>query len=134
MALTLDMPELKYFNISSPLEYVAHVEINRPDKLNSFFQAMWQELRQVFETLSVSPTVRAIVFTGAGAKAFTAGLDVQAAAQSGVLAADAENSDLDAARAATLIRRQLLQFQDCITAIERAKSQSSVFCMDILMA
>ncbi|MCJ1415245.1 hypothetical protein MMC32_001577 [Xylographa parallela] len=120
MAPTFDMPELQYFNVSSPAEYVAHVEINRPDKLNSFFQAMWHELRQVFETLSISPSVRAIVFSGAG-EAFTAGLDVQAAAQSGVLAANSGNSNLDGARAATLIRRQLLEFQDCITAIERCE-------------
>ncbi|MCJ1384584.1 hypothetical protein MMC17_007701 [Xylographa soralifera] len=121
------MPELQYFNVSLPVEYVAHVEINRPEKLNSFFQAMWHELRQVFECLSISPLVRAIVFSGAGAKAFTAGLDVQAASQSGVLAANAEHSNLDAARAATLIRRQLLEFQDCITAIERC--EKPVICV-----
>ncbi|MCJ1405554.1 hypothetical protein MMC11_008782 [Xylographa trunciseda] len=121
MARTLDILDFKYFNISSPAEYVVHVEINRPDKLNSFFQAMWIELRNVFEALSVSPSVRAIVFSGAGAKAFTAGLDVQAAAQSGVLAVNAEDPNLDTARAATLVRRQLFEFQDCITAIERCE-------------
>ncbi|MCJ1282769.1 hypothetical protein MMC26_002095 [Xylographa opegraphella] len=143
MAPTLELPELQYFNVSSPAEYVAHVEINRPDKLNSFFQAyaeaaivlrlaltlssMWLELREVFEILSVSPSVRAIVFSGAGAKAFTAGLDVHAATQSGALATNTEHSTLDPARAATLLRRQLLEFQDCITAIERC--EKPVICV-----
>ena len=26
----------EYFNVSFPAEYVAHVEINRPEKLNAF--------------------------------------------------------------------------------------------------
>lgn len=29
----------KYFNVTFPKEYVAHVEINRPEKLNAFFEA-----------------------------------------------------------------------------------------------
>ena len=88
---------------------------------------MWLELRQVFETLSISPSVRAIVFSGAGSKAFTAGLDVQAAAQSGVLTGNAEEPNLDAARAATLVRRHVFEFQDCITAIERC--EKPVICV-----
>lgn len=28
-----------HFNVTFPQEYVAHVEINRPEKLNSFFEA-----------------------------------------------------------------------------------------------
>ena len=32
-------PSYKYFNVTSPQQYVAHVEINRPEKLNSFLDA-----------------------------------------------------------------------------------------------
>ena len=88
---------------------------------------MWLELRQVFDKLSMSPWVRAIVFSGAGAKAFTAGLDVQAATQSGVLAPKADRSDSDVARTATFLRRQLLEFQDCVNAIERC--EKPVICV-----
>jgi hypothetical protein len=28
----------EHFNVTFPAEYVAHVEINRPDKLNAFFE------------------------------------------------------------------------------------------------
>jgi len=28
--------EFEYFNVTFPHEYVAHVEINRPEKLNAF--------------------------------------------------------------------------------------------------
>jgi hypothetical protein len=41
---------------------------------------MWLNLSALFNALSVDPNVRAIVFSGAG-RAFTAGLDVQAASE-----------------------------------------------------
>lgn len=35
----------KHFNITFPQEYVAHVEINRPNQLNAFFEAYVQSIR-----------------------------------------------------------------------------------------
>lgn len=37
MANTNDY-KFDHFNVTFPAEYVAHVEINRPDKLNAFFE------------------------------------------------------------------------------------------------
>ncbi|KAB8223928.1 ClpP/crotonase-like domain-containing protein [Aspergillus novoparasiticus] len=108
----------KYFNITYPQEYVAHVEINRADKMNSFFEAMWLELQTIFTHLSHSPNVRAIILSGAGPKAFTAGLDVKAASQ-GLLSDD--DSQSDPARKAFHLRRHITSFQDCISAIERCE-------------
>ncbi len=94
---------------------------------------MWLELRKIFQTLSSSPDVRAILLTGAGPKAFTAGLDVQAASQSGVLAQSNspssrdEQSQPDAARIATQIRRHIADFQDCISAVESC--EKPVICV-----
>lgn len=68
------LPEVKYFNVTIPSEYVAHVEINRPNKLNSFFDEMWFELQTVFNSLSTNPDVRVVVLSGAGDRAFTAGI------------------------------------------------------------
>jgi delta(3,5)-delta(2,4)-dienoyl-CoA isomerase len=112
-------PSYKYFNLTFPREYVAYVETNRPDKLNSYFEAMWLELRSVFNFLSDSPNVRAIVFSGAGDRAFTAGLDVKAASQ-GLLGPQGGKST-DPARVATQLRRHIDEFQDCITSIERCE-------------
>jgi delta(3,5)-delta(2,4)-dienoyl-CoA isomerase len=112
----------EYFNITSPAAYVAHVEINRPRKLNSFIQAMWLELRSIFNQLSVDPDVRAIVLTGAGDRAFTTGLDVQAAAESDS-AVQGANSDVDGARTATKMRRHVYEFQECITAVEKCEKR-----------
>ncbi|KAK9782367.1 putative ClpP/crotonase-like domain-containing protein [Seiridium cardinale] len=107
----------KHFNVSSPSEFVAHVEINRPQKLNAFFEAMWIEVGQIFEKLSYDPDVRSIVLTGAGDRAFTAGLDVQAASESGLTS----KSGNDGARTATAQRRHILEFQECITKIEKCE-------------
>ncbi|KAI1454476.1 ClpP/crotonase [Annulohypoxylon moriforme] len=111
--------DLKNFLVSSPSEYVTHVEINRPSKLNAFTEEMWTELGAVFARLSHDPEVRAVVFSAAGDRAFTAGLDVQAASQGGLIGSSGEK--LDAARLATKQRRLISQFQDCISQIEKCE-------------
>ena len=78
---------------------------------------MWIELAQIFNHLSEDPSVRAIVLSGAGDKAFTAGLDVKAASQ-GLLS---DQQDTDPARKAVNLRRHIAPFQDCITAVERCE-------------
>lgn len=72
---------------------------------------------QVFSRLSEDPSVRAVVLSGAGEKAFTTGLDVKAASE-GLLSQD---TDLDPARKAALMRRHVAQMQDCISAVERCE-------------
>lgn len=77
------------------------------------------ELRTIFDDLSVDETVRAIILSGAGSKAFLSGLDVKAASAEGsMLNSGAENGN-DKARRATAIRRWLIDFQHCVSSIER---------------
>lgn len=78
---------------------------------------MWLELGQLFTQLSSDSSVRAIVLSGAGEKAFTAGLDVKAASE-GLLADDAAT---DPARKAAYLRRHIASFQDCISTLERCE-------------
>jgi Delta3,5-Delta2,4-dienoyl-CoA isomerase len=82
---------------------------------------MWLELKSVFDRLSTDPTVRAIILTGAGDKAFSAGLDVVAATSAGPLS---RIEGKDPARAATALRRHILEFQDCITSIEKCEKRT----------
>lgn len=79
---------------------------------------MWIELAQVFNGLSTDPSVRAIVLSGAGDKAFTAGLDVKAASE-GLLSG--QEAGTDPARNAANLRRHVYSFQDCISAVERCE-------------
>ncbi|KAI1344952.1 ClpP/crotonase [Xylariaceae sp. FL0016] len=125
MAVKLDgYSGFQYFLVSAPTEYVAHVEINRPAKLNAFHEPMWLELGQIFSRLSHDSDVRAVVLSAVGEKAFTAGLDVQAASQSDNLSSGGVT---DGARAATKLRRHILEFQDCISQIERC--EKPVICV-----
>ena len=54
---------------------VAHLTLNRPDKLNSFMGAMHVELRAALDTVQTDPSIRVLVITGAG-RAFCAGQDL----------------------------------------------------------
>ncbi|KAI1735478.1 enoyl CoA hydratase-like protein [Xylaria scruposa] len=108
----------KHFLISSPAEYVAHVETNRPEKLNAFIEEMWLELGQIFRKLSYDPNVRAVIFSAVGERAFTSGLDVHAASQGPTLSQDGTE---DGSRYATRVRRNIYEFQDSISAIEKCE-------------
>ena len=111
----------KHYNVTAgPAEHVAHVEINRPAKLNAFYEDMWLEFRNVFDQLSRDPGVRAVVLSGAGDRAFTAGLDVQAASQNTTLQG---GEGADSARKAAGIRRHIGEFQDCISAMEKCEKR-----------
>ncbi|KAL2132168.1 hypothetical protein VTI74DRAFT_4131 [Chaetomium olivicolor] len=123
MAQLAGYDNLSHFNVTSPTPFVAHVEISRPAKLNAFYEAMWLELRQIFRQLSSDPDVRAVVLSGAGDRAFTAGLDVTAASEGGVLSTEGE----DAARKAAKLRRYIDEFQGCISSVE--KCEKPVICV-----
>jgi len=116
------MATYQYFLVDIPIPFVAHVQINRPSKYNAFFEAMWLELKIVLDTLSADPEIRAVVLSGAGAKAFTTGLDVEIASQ-GVLGGQKNASD--PARAAVAIKRHVAEFQDCISSIEKCEKRKS---------
>ena len=54
---------------------VAIVTMNRPDVYNAFNRLMERELQQVWRSLRSNDDVRAVVWTGAGEKAFCTGID-----------------------------------------------------------
>jgi delta(3,5)-delta(2,4)-dienoyl-CoA isomerase len=114
----------EHYLITTPAPFVAHVEINRPAKLNAFHEAMWLELRSVFRQLSCDIDVRAVVLSGAGDRAFTAGLDVTAASEGGLLSGE---EGLDGARMAARLRRHIAEFQECVAAVERCEKRRLLF-------
>lgn len=50
--------------------------VNRPDKLNALNAATLDALHLAFDEAAEDPSVRAVVLTGSGAKAFVAGADI----------------------------------------------------------
>jgi enoyl-CoA hydratase len=55
---------------------IAHVTVNRPKVLNALNGPTWRDLRTAFEDAQNDPTVRGVILSGAGDKAFIAGADV----------------------------------------------------------
>lgn len=55
---------------------IAYVTLNRPKVLNALNKATWHDLRSAFEDARDDATVRGIILTGAGDKAFIAGADI----------------------------------------------------------
>jgi enoyl-CoA hydratase/carnithine racemase len=55
---------------------VVTVTLNRPDVLNSFNRTMESEFSRLWEEVKADDTIRAVVLTGAGDRAFSVGVDV----------------------------------------------------------
>src|SRR6185503_827828 len=69
---------------------IAYVTVNRPKVMNALNSATWHDLRAAFEDARDDATVRGIILTGAGDKAFIAGADISELAT--VSAVQAEDS------------------------------------------
>src|SRR5207237_7300642 len=80
---------------------VAVVTLNRPDAMNALSRNLRVALRQAFIELDDDPTVKVIVLTGAGERAFTAGLDLKELSTDplGMGAANATDPAVNPARA-----------------------------------
>jgi len=55
---------------------IAYVTINRPKVLNALSTPTWKDLRTAFEDARDDASVRGVILTGAGNKAFVAGADI----------------------------------------------------------
>jgi len=53
------------------------ITLNRPEKLNAWHRPMRTELREAFKAANQDPAVRAVIITGAGDRAFSAGQDLE---------------------------------------------------------
>ena len=60
---------------------VSTVTINRPDKMNALNARLIEELHACFNELRHSATVRVVILTGSGEKAFVAGADIKELAE-----------------------------------------------------
>jgi len=67
---------------------IAYVTVNRPKVLNALNTPTWADLRTAFEDARDDPTVRGVILTGAGDKAFIAGADIGELAHATALEAE----------------------------------------------
>ena len=64
-------------------ERVATVTLDRPEAHNACTRAMWEELARLWDEILRDDTVSVVVLTGAGNRAFSAGVDLKEIAQAG---------------------------------------------------
>jgi enoyl-CoA hydratase len=92
-------------NLLTELEQgVLTVTVNRPDKLNALNRTVFDDLYALMDQVDADPTIRGVILTGSGAKAFVAGADIS------------EFTALSKEEAMALAKRG----QDCFFRLERS--------------
>ena len=93
---------------------IAHVQINRPEKINAMNAAFWTEIIDIFKWIDDTDAVRVVVISGAG-KHFSSGIDLL------LLASVANQLGKDVGRNARLLRRTILQMQASFNAVDTCR-------------
>ena len=93
---------------------IAHVQINRPEKINAMSAAFWSEIVEIFQWVDETDAVRVVVISGAG-KHFSSGIDLM------LLASVASELGKDVGRNARLLRRKILQMQASFNAVDNCR-------------
>ena len=55
---------------------IATITLNRPEKMNAYTRIMGEEIMAAMDDIDVDDSVRAVIFTGSGDRAFCAGADL----------------------------------------------------------
>jgi len=89
---------------------VATVTLNRPQAMNALSKALRERLYQVMRQVDEDDSVRAVILTGAGERAFTAGLDLkELGSEPGALgAANAKGADENPVKAIEVCRKPVI--------------------------
>lgn len=110
---SLSFDNLKTLSVSID-HSIAHIELSRPNELNSMIAAFWQELPRVVRDIDEHSAARVIVISSQG-KHFSAGMDLS------VFTDMAANFKGEPARSAERMRRLVLKLQDSFNALEEVR-------------
>ncbi|MBT8766633.1 crotonase/enoyl-CoA hydratase family protein [Metapseudomonas boanensis] len=104
------MSDYKAFRVELA-DKIAHVEINRPEKINAMNADFWSEIVDIFRWIEDNDEVRVVVLSGAG-KHFSSGIDLM------LLASVGSQLGPDAGRNARTLRRKILELQASFNAVD----------------
>ena len=91
---------------------IAHVQINRPDKINAMNAEFWSEIRDIFAWIEDTAEVRVVVLSGAG-KHFSSGIDLMLLAQVG------GQLGKEVGRNARALKRKIEELQSSFNAVDQ---------------
>jgi len=78
---------------------VATITLNRPEAMNALSHELRSQLFDACQTIAADKNIRAVIVTGAGKRAFTAGLDLKELGEQGLGAATDQNPARNPCRA-----------------------------------
>lgn len=89
---------------------IATVTLNRPEAMNALSRQMRSELFHAMQALDADPSVHVVILTGAGPRAFTAGLDLKELGTdpSAMGAANADHGEDNPVKAIELCRKPVI--------------------------
>lgn len=96
-------------------EKIAHVAMNRPQKVNALHLTAWEELRAIFEELSERKDVQVIILSGEG-KLFCAGIDLEL-----LMSVKEFEKITSIGNRSEALYAMIANLQDCVSALERCK-------------
>jgi enoyl-CoA hydratase len=93
---------------------IAHIELCRPEALNTMHEPFWRELPEAFAAIDADSRVRAVVVSSTG-RHFSAGLDLNWAGST------LGDRHPDPGRAREQFRRHVKTMQETFTAVDRCR-------------
>jgi enoyl-CoA hydratase/carnithine racemase len=111
-------------------EGIGHVTFNRPEARNAFTLAMYEQLEKITQDAQNDSSVRALVFTGAGDKAFGAGTDISEF-KSFSAAEDALNYEARMDRVLTTLERSTIPTIAAIAGVCTGGGAAIAGCCDL---
>ncbi len=87
---------------------VATVTLNRPEAMNAMNRVLRRALAAAMRDVAADDSVRVVILTGAGSRAFTAGLDLKELGEQGLGAANADSADDNPVKAVELCHKPVI--------------------------
>jgi enoyl-CoA hydratase len=106
--------ETPFFRIEEPAPGVAHLQLNRPEQLNTMTPAFFPALRDAVQALNAAGQTRVLVISSTG-KHFSAGMALE------VFASGLPGLDTSTARSRLAFQDFLRQLMQCFDVIEQAR-------------
>ena len=103
--------DYKAFRVETQ-DKIAHVTINRAEKVNAMNADFWTEIIDIFRWIDETDEIRVVVVSGAG-KHFSSGIDLA------MLASVGSKLGKDVGRNAQVLRRKILQLQASFNAVDQ---------------